>query len=381
MTNEINTKQENNPNTTLENKQKKQSSTPYFLWFVVLLLVIALGYVSYIGYKKEQEFNLVVNDLKQVNLELKKTTDAGDVSSKKIGLLANEQTSAENKIKQLELQQNKLAEQTDDLYKIKQELIISRNELLWLELRQAIFLAQQTLNNKSDLPQAIFILENSKSKLDNFLQNNIESSKGEEVKQLQTALNNDLTALKKLPVLDIQKISQQLNLIADDSHKWNLFSTSRPVENLNTINNKKPEKNTTNLVENVTSKQNSNQSFFDKSIDYLYNIIENSWSDIRELIRIQKIEGDNKDDFLLSPQQEWFLRENIRLHLLNAKLALLMYQGEVFNSELNLLQQKIVRYFDNNNDQVKNSLQVLQELKNTPFIKLPNLESEQILNK
>ena len=136
-----------------------------------------------------------------------------------------------------------------------------------------------------------------------------------------------------------------------------------------------------NSPQNIQQNNNTaNQSFFDKSIDYLYDVVENSWSDIRELIRIQKIEGDNKDDFLLSPQQEWFLRENIRLHLINAKLALLMYQGDVFNNELDLLQQKIFRYFDNNNSQVKNSLQVLQELKNTPFIKLPNLESEQVLN-
>ena len=119
-----------------------------------------------------------------------------------------------------------------------------------------------------------------------------------------------------------------------------------------------------NIQQNIQQNNNTaNQSFFDKSIDYLYDVVENSWSDIRELIRIQKIEGDNKDDFLLSPQQEWFLRENIRLHLINAKLALLMYQGDVFNSELDLLQQKIFRYFDNNNSQVKNSLQVLQELK------------------
>lgn len=390
MSNEINNNSNtaNNIHSLPEKNTKSQHHTPYLLWFIVLLLVAALGYVSYVGYEKEKEFNLVVNDLKQVNLELKKTTDAGDVSSKQIGLLANEQTSTENKLKRLELQQQKLAEQTDDLYKIKQELINSRNELLWAELRQAIFLAKQTLHNKSDLPQAIFILENSKNKLDNFLQNNIESSKDEDVKQLQTALNNDLVALKKLPILDIQKISQQLNYIAEDSYKWNLFSTSRPIETLNSINANNSKKNIVNLVEktqnnapqNSQNNANNSQSFWDKTMDYIYDVVENSWSDIRELIRIQKIEGDNKDDFLLSPQQEWFLRENIRLHLLNAKLALLMYQGEVFNNELNLLHQKITRYFDNNNDKVKNSLQLLQELKNTPFIKLPDLESEKILN-
>ena len=378
MTNEVNTNSATNTNNISDNNisKKATNSTPYFLWFVVLLLVAALGYVSYVGYEKEKEFNSIVNDLKQVNLELKKNADDADMSSKKIGLLADEQTSTDNKLKKLELQQNKLAKQTEDLYKIKQELIISKNELLLLESRQAIFLAKQILHNKL-------------------------------VKQLQTALNNDLSKLKNLPVLDIQKISKQLNSIAEDSYKWNLFYTSHPTENLNTINNKNSKNSTpsitennaknnnTNLVENMQSMQNSNQnspqniqqnnntanqSFFDKSIDYLYDVVENSWSDIRELIRIQKIEGDNKDDFLLSPQQEWFLRENIRLHLINAKLALLMYQGDVFNSELDLLQQKIFRYFDNNNSQVKNSLQVLQELKNTPFIKLPNLESEQVLN-
>ena len=413
MTNEVNTNSATNTNNISDNNisKKTTNSTPYFLWFVVLLLVAALGYVSYVGYEKEKEFNSIVNDLKQVNLELKKNADDTDMSSKKIGLLADEQTSTDNKLKKLELQQNKLAKQTEDLYKIKQELIISKNELLLLESRQAIFLAKQILHNKSDLQQTISILENSKNQVDNFLQNNIDSSQNELVKQLQTALNNDLSKLKNLPVLDIQKISKQLNSIAEDSYKWNLFYTSHPTENLNTINNKNSKnstpsitennakKNNTNLVENMQITQNSNQnspqniqqniqknnntanqSFFDKSIDYLYDVVENSWSDIRELIRIQKIEGDNKDDFLLSPQQEWFLRENIRLHLINAKLALLMYQGDVFNNELDLLQQKIFRYFDNNNSQVKNSLQVLQELKNTPFIKLPNLESEQVLN-
>ena len=43
--------------------------------------------------------------------------------------------------------------------------------------------------------------------------------------------------MKNLPVLDIQKISKQLNSIAEDSYKWNLFYTSHPTENLNTINN------------------------------------------------------------------------------------------------------------------------------------------------
>ena len=242
--------------------------------------------------------------MKQVNLELKKNADDADMSSKKIGLLADEQTSTDNKLKKLELQQNKLAKQTEDLYKIKQELIISKNELLLLESRQAIFLAKQILHNKSDLQQTISILENSKNQVDNFLQNNIDSSQNELVKQLQTALNNDLSKLKNLPVLDIQKISKQLNSIAEDSYKWNLFYTSHPTENLNTINNKNSKnsppsitennakKNNTNLVENMLQQMNLSLQNIEKNKQQL-----NTLNDEITTLKNQQNKTSTNDDY------------------------------------------------------------------------------------
>ena len=219
MTNEVNTNSATNTNNISDNNisKKTTNSTPYFLWFVVLLLVAALGYVSYVGYEKEKEFNSIVNDLKQVNLELKKNADDADMSSKKIGLLADEQTSTDNKLKKLELQQNKLAEQTEDLYKIKQELIISKNELLLLESRQAIFLAKQILHNKSDLQQTISILENSKNQVDNFLQNNM--------KIVENNVTIFTTAIEiKLEVRDA-KVSYNNFL-----NEWNSLTAKQPVK-------------------------------------------------------------------------------------------------------------------------------------------------------
>jgi len=44
-------------------------------------------------------------------------------------------------------------------------------------------------------------------------------------------------------------------------------------------------------------------------------------AELRQLVRIQKVEG--AEAVLLSPTQAYFLRENLKLRLLNARIALL----------------------------------------------------------
>jgi uroporphyrin-3 C-methyltransferase/uroporphyrinogen III methyltransferase/synthase len=45
------------------------------------------------------------------------------------------------------------------------------------------------------------------------------------------------------------------------------------------------------------------------------------WTDVRQLIRVRNV--DTPDALMLSPTQAYFLRENLKLRLLNARMALL----------------------------------------------------------
>ena len=67
-------------------------------------------------------------------------------------------------------------------------------------------------------------------------------------------------------------------------------------------------------------------------------------SEAQALLRVSRI--DQPEAALLAPEQSYFLRENIKLKLLNARLALLSRQTEAARSDLASVQTSLLRYFD-----------------------------------
>ena len=68
------------------------------------------------------------------------------------------------------------------------------------------------------------------------------------------------------------------------------------------------------------------------------------WSEIKGLVRVTQI--DHPHAMLVAPEQAWFLRENLKLRLLNARLALLSRQFDTAQADLRDVQSVLDRYFD-----------------------------------
>jgi uroporphyrin-3 C-methyltransferase len=68
------------------------------------------------------------------------------------------------------------------------------------------------------------------------------------------------------------------------------------------------------------------------------------WTETRALVRLTRV--SQPDAMLISPQQGFFLRENIKLHLLNARVALLSRQTTLAQGDLQTIQEALPRYFD-----------------------------------
>jgi uroporphyrin-3 C-methyltransferase len=66
--------------------------------------------------------------------------------------------------------------------------------------------------------------------------------------------------------------------------------------------------------------------------------------ELKQLVRIQNVEG--ADPALLSPPQAFFLRENLKLRLLNARLALLARDETAYRSDVKVAATWLERYFD-----------------------------------
>ncbi len=71
---------------------------------------------------------------------------------------------------------------------------------------------------------------------------------------------------------------------------------------------------------------------------------ERVWGEIRALVRVTRI--DHPEAALVAPEQVWFLRENLKLRLLNARLALLSRQFDTAQADLRDAVVALDRYFD-----------------------------------
>jgi uroporphyrin-3 C-methyltransferase len=70
------------------------------------------------------------------------------------------------------------------------------------------------------------------------------------------------------------------------------------------------------------------------------------WQEVKGLVRVTRI--DKPEAMLVAPEQAFFLKENLKLRLLNARLALLSRQFDTAQSDLRDAQSVLDRYFDRN---------------------------------
>jgi uroporphyrin-3 C-methyltransferase len=82
--------------------------------------------------------------------------------------------------------------------------------------------------------------------------------------------------------------------------------------------------------------------------------------EVRGLVRVSRIE--EPEAALLSPEQAFFVRENLKLKLLNARLGLLSRQIDSARSDLATAAVSVVRYFDASSRKTQVALTLLQQV-------------------
>ena len=89
-------------------------------------------------------------------------------------------------------------------------------------------------------------------------------------------------------------------------------------------------------------------------------MLRHVWAEIRSLVRVTRI--SEPEAALLAPEQAFFLRENLKLRLLNARLALLSRQFDVAQADLREAQALLDRYFDRSSRRVTAAAEVLRQV-------------------
>jgi len=89
------------------------------------------------------------------------------------------------------------------------------------------------------------------------------------------------------------------------------------------------------------------------------------WGELRQLVVVRQM--NSPEPPLLPPTQAYFVRENLRLRLLNARMSLLTRDEAGYREDLRAVQAWIRRYFDPRSKQTADALAQLKGLASASF--------------
>jgi uroporphyrin-III C-methyltransferase len=244
----------------------------------------------------------------------------------------------------LSVLENKFAEtqnQRTSLEAFYQDLSSSRDQMLLAEVEQLLLIAGQQLQLAGNVRAALIAIQQA--------DNRLQHSGRPALNGLRRAINTDIDKLRSLPDVDIFTINSRLDSLITIVIRLPLLQDIRAVQE-------------NNLPANVP---------VDNSWKHLLLSI---WQDAKTLVRIENTHQSEIP--LLAPTQLYFLRENLKLRLLSARLDLLSHDEKSFKYDIKTAQEWVKLYFDIKSAEGIQMINTLQKISAANIkIELPDISS------
>ena len=245
--------------------------------------------------------------------------------------LSNALRDAQAKVALLEARLAESQSQQAALETLYRELAPSRDELALTEVEQILALASQQLTLAGNVQAALAAVQLADAKLARM--------ERPQLVPLRRALSRDMDALKAVPYVDVAGISVKLDQALGSVDDLPLARDER-------LPAAQPPRNAA-------------------SESAWLRFVRDAWADLRSVVRIEV--SDRPAAPLLAPQDNFFLRENLRLRLLAARLALLSRDERSFRTDLGAAREWLERYFDTRLKPVQAAVSTLAQLSTTPM--------------
>jgi uroporphyrin-3 C-methyltransferase len=223
----------------------------------------------------------------------------------------------------------KLAESQNQqiaLEALYQELSRNRDEWGYAEIEQSLLIANQQLQLAGNVKAALIALQNADMRL--------QRMERPQLTALRKALHLDIERLNALPHVDTVGLSIRLDNLVAAVDRLPLAMEVRPAA--------------------------APASEAQEPASGLVRLAREAWAELKQLVRIQHME--KPDVPLLAPPQSFFLRENLKLRLIGARLALLARDEASYKADLKAAREWLERYYDPRNASVASAAGTLRNL-------------------
>jgi uroporphyrin-3 C-methyltransferase len=231
-----------------------------------------------------------------------------------------------------EVRLSEVALQRTQLEELMQSLSRARDENLVVDIESAVRLAQQQAQLTGSAEPLLAALKSADVRVRRAAQPRLTS--------LQRAIARDLARISAAPAADTPSLLIKLDelvVLADELPLANAVAVVRSNEPL---------------------KRKADESV----LNWWTRLGEVVQEEARGLVRVSRIE--TPEAALLSPEQSFFLRENLKFRFLNARLALISRQSAATRSDLATAALSVGRYFDANARKTQVMTTLLQQVRN-----------------
>ena len=211
--------------------------------------------------------------------------------------------------------------QRAQLEDLMQSLSRSRDENLVVDIESAIRLAQQQSQLTGSVQPLLAALQSSQLRLTKVAQPRLAP--------VLRAIVRDIEQIKATPVTDTPTLLIKIDELV------------RAVDNLALLNAVG-----TSVANNAATKPAPETLSWARAISMSWweKMLNDLWRNAQGLVRISRI--DKPEASLLAPEQSYFVRENLKLRLLNVRLAVLARHFESAQADMNQVTRDLNKYFD-----------------------------------
>lgn len=290
----------------------------------------------------------------------RQSADANTISIEARSLAKNAQELAREAVARSSLNETKLSEvalQRSQLDELMLSLSRSRDENLVVDIESALRLAQQQAQLTGSVEPLLAALKTADMRLAKSAQPRLNT--------VRRALNNDAQRIKAATVTDVPNLMGKLDELTQliDTLPASNAVGPKPVDTAASPLAKPENGQATGSNAGKDIKPTKTANVANNLQNAVSSWMQRIWLAVRtesgKLVRVSQIA--HPDAVLASPEQSFFLRENMKLRVLNARMGVLSRQFASAKSDLAMVNADLRKYTDANAPATKQALSLLQQ--------------------
>ena len=318
------------------------------LWLVVVLALVGAGFAGFTSYQNQQKILESKTDFAATQQHINAGIARIDQYANTLELAQQQNTSLQQALGSLTQNYQSLGQSVNGLLSAQQQQgatvsamdaklqsFAERNPNDW-KLAESYFMVNNAAAKaifEKDIKAAVWML----TKADELLVGMQE----DEVVALREAISKDITTLNNISLVDLRGLGLTLDRAYDNIDQLVLEGYSDPAKRAAAFqSNNEPSSNVADWKENLTKSAN----------DFAQRFVE---------IRHRNPEAATE---FLSPEQDLYLRENIKTRILLAKADLAHGDKEAMQANLNDAIKLVTTYFDPESTVTTNTLELLNKV-------------------